>query len=212
MLDAVLTLMTVLGVALVGIGSFLHHNGRAGHRVVGQAEEVAGAATIGLGWVIDYVRGPLDCYAPDSGCPETFAGFVWYVVGDPAVEALWATAAFLVGWALGARSPWRGTGARPPLFEPTFPASERRTPSGTEGSAAPRDRPVRIRSEPAPPGVSPPTVWVRVSLNGKVAHLLGPERRSACGRLLKGYSDADDETRPCQTCQRRSATGELGQR
>lgn len=211
-MTTLLIAMTVLGVVLVGIGSFLIHNRRPGHRQVGMANEVVGVATIGLGWIVDAFQPRMfDLDGPNyDACCESLLGFAWQVVRAPVAETIWVGVAFLVGWGLAAVSPWRGTRQYAPTEEQELLADLRGLLKGDSAAPDVRHRPPQIVGHRARLSAVPSQEgWVRVSINDEVAHLLGPDRRSACGRVLRNYPAANDETRLCRVCDSRSAKRQI---
>lgn len=196
-----LTALTTLGVLLVGIGSFLLHDGRHGYHFVAVATEVVGGAAVGLSWLIGLVSDPPDCYAPGADCPTTYVGFAWFVLGDGVLEATFAFLAFVAGWVLAKLHPSSGQQDYSRVdgvfgnFNPPPPLVS--TP-GLRRTAPPR--PVLAR-----PAQAEVLTSARVTINDLVAHLVGPDSRSACGRVLSGYRPAQPQTQLCQLCAKRSS-------
>lgn len=201
-MTAMLTALTALGVLLIGIGSYLQFDDRRGYSWVAKASEAVGVATIVLGHLIVELTGPEDCYALGADCPTTLLGFAWRVLGGGVL--LWSALAFIVGWAVAKLTPGRGDQDHAGL----------RNFTGPGGTYVPPNPPPPIVLTPppppraaAPPRPSPAQVrtWPRITVHDQMAHLLGPDGRSACGRALPGHRPAEPQTPLCQLCARRSA-------
>jgi len=204
-MTSIATVLTVMGVLAIGIGSFLLHDRRRGYRPVAMVAEGAGGAALGVSWLVG-TFGPsnaVDCYAPGANCPETFLGFVWFVAGDGVKETGWAFLAFVVGWVVANVQPSQGDcdysrvdsvfGDALPSFGPS-----RRTAQTANSVRA--LRPLR----PSPTARQAAPAWERVTINDKVVHLRGPGGRTACGRMLTDHRPAGPATPMCKLCVKRS--------
>ncbi len=200
-MTAMLTALTVVGVVLAGVGSFLLHDRRPGHRGIALATELCGWAALGLSWIVGALpQNAADCYAPGSDCPDSVLGFFWVLLRGPLVEASAAAAAFLAGWAVANLLPSHGTEDYSDIADqlPLFVAG---APPPAAPLVAAASRPPRLRRADS----SPVGGRARVTANDKIAHLLDPSGRSACGRVLEDYRPARQETRLCQLCEKRSS-------